>query len=171
MGSRWSLVVSQGVYEPPCENEGAPRLGGGDRDGASRLAWTDLQLTPPPSTHHHQHSPLVVLLLLLQGIPSLGVSGRKLWYIWGTAIVLVCFMGVFAFDPFGYEAYPITTVTYFAICASLFNVRRRLFRLHAYEQEPGRRRRCRPLTYQHENGGGGQPLGGRGKWYKWWPQW
>jgi len=55
----------------------------------------------------------------LQGIPSLNLSGRKLWYVWGSFIVLVCFMGVFAFSPFGSS---VMAVVYFTICASLFNV-------------------------------------------------
>lgn len=58
--------------------------------------------------------------LHFQGIPSLQLSGRKLWYLVGSAMVILCFLGVFTVDPFSFS--PALSVIYFVTCASLFNV-------------------------------------------------
>ena len=56
------------------------------------------------------------------GFPKQGCDGRMLWYIIGTVLAMVSFMGVFAFSPFASSMDSGWCVVYFAVCASLFNV-------------------------------------------------
>lgn len=46
-----------------------------------------------------------------------------MWYLLGTAVVFLCFLGVFATDPLGGGQLPAAyRVAYFTACASMFNV-------------------------------------------------
>lgn len=76
-------------------------------------------------THASIHNP--------QGWPDKGLGGRMLWYIVGTILAFVSFLGVFAFAPFssggqrhggsgGKGGDSRSAVLYFSVMASTFNV-------------------------------------------------
>jgi len=57
-----------------------------------------------------------------KGFPAQGIGGRMFWYIVGTCLAIVSFMGVFAFSPFAHRSDSVLCIVYFASCASAFNV-------------------------------------------------